>query len=146
MGFVIAVHVLICILLIVMILIQAGRGGGLVENFSNVESVFGPKTNTFLTRSTTVLSILFFLTCLSLALLSARQSRSLMQNARRVSVPVQAATKASTQTTPAQQTPAAGEPQAAKTSPAATAETPPAAETTQGTQKQDAPKQAVPQP
>jgi len=80
MGLIIAIHVITCILLIIIILIQAGRGGGLVEGFSNVESMFGTKTNAFLTRATTVLAILFFLTCLSLALLSARQSRSLMKD------------------------------------------------------------------
>ena len=82
MGLIIAVHVAICLILIAIILIQAGRGGGLVEGFSGVESMFGTKTNAFLTRTTTVLSILFFLTCLSLALLSARQSRSLMKNVK----------------------------------------------------------------
>jgi len=88
MTFIIIIHVIICILLIAIILIQAGRGGGLVESFSSVESMFGPKTNVFLTRSTTVLSILFFLTCVSLALLSARQSRSLMQNLKIKSTPI----------------------------------------------------------
>ena len=82
MGLIVSVHILICILLIIAILIQAGRGGGLVEGFSNVESMFGPKTNTFLTRTTATLSILFFITCLSLAFLSARQSRSLMDNVK----------------------------------------------------------------
>jgi preprotein translocase subunit SecG len=80
MALIIAIHVIACFLLIGIVLIQQGRGGGLVESFSGVESMFGPKTNTFLTRTTTVLSILFFLTCLSLAVLSARQSRSLMTN------------------------------------------------------------------
>jgi len=82
MGFIITIHIITCILLIIAILIQAGRGGGLVEGFSNVESMFGPKTNTFLTRTTATLSILFFLTCLTLAFLSARQSRSLMDNVK----------------------------------------------------------------
>lgn len=82
MGVVIAIHMIICILLIGIILIQAGRGGGLVEGFSGVESMFGTKTNTFLTRTTTTLSILFFITCLSLALLSIRQSRSLMRDVK----------------------------------------------------------------
>lgn len=79
-GFVITIHVIACLLLIIIILIQSGRGGGLVESFSGVESMFGPKTNSFLTRATTILSILFFITCLSLALLSAKQSRSLMRD------------------------------------------------------------------
>jgi len=78
---IIIMHMLICFLLIGIILIQAGRGGGLVENLSSVESMFGTKTNSFLTRTTTILSVMFFLTCLSLALLSAKQSRSLMKGA-----------------------------------------------------------------
>lgn len=82
MGIIIALHVIVCVLLIIIILIQAGRGGGLVEGFAGVESMFGPKTNEFLTRATTTLSILFFVTCLSLALISARQSRSLMHGVK----------------------------------------------------------------
>ena len=81
-GLILAVHVIVCALLIGLILIQAGRGGGLVDSFSGVESMLGTKTNTFLTRSTTVLSILFFVTCLSLALLSAKQSRSLLKSVK----------------------------------------------------------------
>lgn len=86
-GLVIAIHTLICLFLIGIILVQAGRGGGLVSGLSGVESMFGPKTNTFLTRTTTVLSILFFITSVSLALLSARQSRSLIQTAPETSKP-----------------------------------------------------------
>lgn len=82
MGLVIVIHVVICALLIIIILIQAGRGGGLVEGFSGVESMFGPKTSTFLTRVTSILSTLFFITCVGLAFLSARQSKSLMSNVK----------------------------------------------------------------
>ncbi len=80
MVLIVIIHVIACILLISIVLIQQGRGGGLVESFSGVESMFGPKTNAFLTRATSVLSVMFFLTCLSLAFLSSRQSRSLMAN------------------------------------------------------------------
>jgi protein translocase SecG subunit len=80
MTFIIVIHVIICAGLIGLVLIQRGRGSGLVESLSGVESVFGTKTNTFLTRTTTILSILFFITCLSLAILSVKQSKSLMRN------------------------------------------------------------------
>ena len=88
MGLVITIHVIVCALLITLILIQRGRGGGLAESFSDVESMFGTKTNTFLTRTTTVLSVLFFITCLSLALLSIKQSRSLLRDTKTQAVPV----------------------------------------------------------
>jgi len=81
MAFIIAIHIVACVLLIIMILIQAGRGGGLVEGFTNIESMFGTRTNTFLTRTTAIFSVLFFITCLSLAILSARQSKSIMHKA-----------------------------------------------------------------
>jgi len=84
MIFIIIIHVIICVALIGLVLIQRGRGSGLVESFSGVESMFGTKTNTFLTRTTTILSILFFLTCLSLAVLSVKQSRSLMRDIKTV--------------------------------------------------------------
>ncbi|MCU0652295.1 MAG: preprotein translocase subunit SecG [Candidatus Omnitrophica bacterium] len=89
MTFLFILHAVICTLLIGLILIQAGRGGGLVEGFSGVESMFGTKTNSFLTRVTTILAVMFFITCLSLAFLSARQGKSLLD---RTVVPAKAAT------------------------------------------------------
>ncbi|MEK6727063.1 MAG: preprotein translocase subunit SecG [Candidatus Omnitrophota bacterium] len=82
MTFIIVIHVIVCIALIGLVLIQRGRGSGLIESFHSVESMFGTKTNTFLTRTTTILSIIFFFTCLSLAVLSVRQSKSLMSNVK----------------------------------------------------------------
>lgn len=82
MTLLVIVHVIICALLIILVLIQRGRGGGLVESFAGVESMFGTKTNAFLTRVTTVLSVIFFFTCLSLAILSVRQSKSLLANVK----------------------------------------------------------------
>ena len=78
MTFIIVIHVIACALLIILVLIQRGRGSGLVESFSGVESMFGTKTDAFLTRITTIFAVIFFLTCLSLALLSVRQSKSLI--------------------------------------------------------------------
>lgn len=82
MSFVIFIHVIACFILITLVLIQRGRGGGLVESFSGVESMFGTKTTAFLTRTTTIFSIVFFTTCLSLAVLSVKQSRSLLSNVK----------------------------------------------------------------
>ncbi len=84
MTLIIVIHVIACALLITLVLIQRGRGGGLVESFSGVESMFGTKTDAFLTRITTICAIVFFLTCLSLALLSVRQSKSLITNTKPV--------------------------------------------------------------
>lgn len=96
--FLVIIHVIVCALLITLVLIQRGRGGGLVESFAGVESMFGTKTNSFLTRATTVLSIIFVFTCLSLAILSVRQSRSLLSHTKPAAVSIPA---------PAQPTPQA---------------------------------------
>ena len=102
MIFLIAIHVIVCAALITLVLIQRGRGGGLVDSFQGVESMFGTRTNTFLTRSTTVLSVVFFFTCLSLAILSVRQSKSLMTNVKVKPVAVTQASSATATTTPVQ--------------------------------------------
>lgn len=103
---VLIVHIVVCLGLITIVLIQRGRGGGLVESFAGVESMFGTKTSTFLTKATTTMSILFFLTCIALAALSVRQSKSLMRNLPQA---------AQTQTPPETQ---AAAPQASPESPA----------------------------
>lgn len=90
MTFITIVHIIACVVLIVLVLIQRGRGAGLVESFAGVESMFGTKTSAFLTRTTTIMSIVFFITCLSLAVLSVRQSKSLM---RAVKTPAPGAAK-----------------------------------------------------
>ena len=78
-GLMIFVHIIASILLIVIILMQSGRGGGLTEGLAaGAESIFGSKTNVFMTRATTGLAVAFLVTCLSLALLSTQRSKSLM--------------------------------------------------------------------
>lgn len=104
MGLVVAVHIFVCVGLIIIVLVQRGRGGGLVESFSGLENMFGVKTSVFLTRTTTIFSIIFFITCLLLTFFSLKQSRSLLKG--RVNVPV-------TQTAPVPELPKAVPEQAA---------------------------------
>jgi preprotein translocase subunit SecG len=100
---IISLHLVVCLLLIVMILIQRGRGGGLVEGFSDFESMFGPKTNTLLARVTAVLAVLFLFSCLTLAFLSAQQSKSVFEKFKPPSsqqLPAKGEDNASTSPTP----------------------------------------------
>ena len=78
MGFVIFIHVVICLGVIFFVLIQSGRGGGLTEQLSSAESLFGAQTNVVLIRITSVLATIFFVTCLSLAFLSSKKNESIM--------------------------------------------------------------------
>jgi preprotein translocase subunit SecG len=76
--FVMVIHVLICMVLALLILMQSGRGGGLNESFSSAESIFGAQTNPILLKGTTIFATLFLVTCLSLALLSRQSTESLV--------------------------------------------------------------------
>ena len=78
----IVLHVVACLVLIAVILLQAGKGAGLSDIFSGggtLNSIFGTKTNTFLTKITTVCAILFIVTCLGLTVLSSHRKVSLME-------------------------------------------------------------------
>ncbi len=72
-------HILVTILLLAVILVQRGRSGGLIEALGGVESIFGTKTSSFLVKMTTILAILFFLTSITLAILSKQKQKSLFE-------------------------------------------------------------------
>jgi preprotein translocase subunit SecG len=75
-NIVLVVHVLGCVLLTVVVLMQSSRGGALSAAFggSSGQIFGGRETATFLSKATQYLAILFFLTSLSLALLSTGRS------------------------------------------------------------------------
>ena len=80
MGFILVIHVIVCVLLVISILMQAGRGGGLTETFQSAESMFGTQTNVFMVRFTTILAVIFLSTSLILAFNSSKGDKSLMAN------------------------------------------------------------------
>ena len=92
MAFVTFIHSVLCILMVIAILMQSGRGGGLTEAFSSAESMFGAKTNVLMVRITGVLATLFLVTSLTLAYFSARKEQSLIPNT--VTVPAKPASAA----------------------------------------------------
>lgn len=77
---VIAIHVIASLMLIAVILLQAGRGGGLSETFggAGTQTILGTKTSVFLKRATAVSAVVYILTCLTLAVLTGHQGRSLV--------------------------------------------------------------------
>ena len=79
--FVLIVHVIVCFVLIMVVLLQAGRGGGFSEMMGGgqPQSIFGTQTNTFMTRATEVCAVLFIVTSLSLGILSTQRGKSLME-------------------------------------------------------------------
>jgi preprotein translocase subunit SecG len=79
-GFFMFLHAIVSIMLLVIILMQSGRGGGLTEGFASAESMFGAKTNEFMIKATALFASLFLITCLGLAVFSAQRGKSLMAN------------------------------------------------------------------
>ena len=79
-GLVIAIHVIVSLILIAVILLQAGRGGGLSDTFggSSTQTLFGTKTSLFLRRATEVAAVVYILTCLTLAVMTSHKGRSLV--------------------------------------------------------------------
>ncbi|MFH1799482.1 MAG: preprotein translocase subunit SecG [Candidatus Omnitrophota bacterium] len=79
---VVCLHVIVCLVLIVVILLQAGRGQGLTgASFGgNVQSLLGTKASSFLTKATSVCAILFLFTCIGLNVLEVQKSRSLFKS------------------------------------------------------------------
>lgn len=79
-GLVIAIHVIVSLVLIFVILLQAGRGGGLSESFggSSTQTIFGTKTSVFLTRATATSAIIYIITCLLLAVMTGHRGRSIV--------------------------------------------------------------------
>jgi len=83
----IGLHVLVCFVLILTVLLQSSKGGGLAGAFgTGGQTMFGgQETATFLSRLTTYLAVTFMLLSLLLAFLSARRtapgSRSIVRQA-----------------------------------------------------------------
>ena len=85
-----AIHIFACVALVVSILLQSGKDGGLAGavGAGSSQTLFGGRgAATFLTRASTALAVVFFLTSLTLGLTSSRRNspaaRSLMQEEAR---------------------------------------------------------------
>ena len=77
MGLITTLHILACVSLMVAILLQSGKGGGLAGTFGagSSQTLFGGRgAATFLSRAAGTLAVVFFLTSLTLSLTSTRQS------------------------------------------------------------------------
>ncbi len=78
--FVVALHVVLCVFLVLIIILQPGKGGDVGAAFgggSSSSTVFGPRGPTgLLQRATTVVAVLFMGTSLTLALYSNQNMRT----------------------------------------------------------------------
>ncbi|HZP44946.1 MAG TPA: preprotein translocase subunit SecG [Candidatus Binataceae bacterium] len=97
-SIVITVHILVCITLVGVVLLQQGRGADVGAVFGgSSQTVFGASgAGNLLTKTTWALAIVFFSTSLFLAYTSARRTNGSIFEGRRLRVPVSAPAKATT--------------------------------------------------
>ncbi len=95
---IVTLHVIVCLALIMIVLLQTGKGADMGAAFGggSSQTLFGSTgASTFLSKATTVAAIVFMGTCFLLAYLSAnRESSSIMKEAKtstEQTVPVQTA-------------------------------------------------------
>lgn len=77
-AFLIVLQMIISVLLVLAILFQASKGGGLAGIAGGMASstVFGGRgAATFLSKATTILATVFFLNCLGMAVMSSRMEQ-----------------------------------------------------------------------
>jgi preprotein translocase subunit SecG len=86
--FITILHIVVCLVLVLVVLLQAGKGASMGAAFGgSSQTVFGSSgPGTFLSKMTTVIATIFMLTALSLSYFSLHKQPSLMD---KVAPPVQ---------------------------------------------------------
>jgi preprotein translocase subunit SecG len=90
---VLLVHIVVCIFLIIVVLLQSGKAADLAGAFGGMgsQTAFGPRGSaTLLSKATTVSAVIFMLTSLSLSILATNRAgvgTTVLQEAPRSGVP-----------------------------------------------------------
>jgi preprotein translocase subunit SecG len=113
-----AIHVLVCVFLIIVVLLQSGKAADLAGAFGGMgsQTAFGPRGSaTLLSKATTISAILFMLTSLSLSIMATRNAglgTTVLEGAASKQAPAtQPAQKAPANAPKPTVTPEGGEPQ-----------------------------------
>jgi len=82
-GFFVFIHIIICVALVLVVLLQAGKGaglGGLFGGGGGDQLFSAPSGSAFIRKVTTTMAIIFMFTCITLTILSSKRSeQSLME-------------------------------------------------------------------
>lgn len=98
-AFLLIVYVLVCLFLILVVLLQQGKGADLAGAFGGggSQTSFGPRgTTNIMHRMTTVSFVLFVVLSMTLAILSGKRHSSVMENVP-VATPTPAVTEPATE-------------------------------------------------
>src|SRR5216117_4159070 len=74
---VVAIHVVVCLFLIIVILLQSGKAADLAGAFGGMgsQTAFGPRGSaTLLSKATTISAVLFMITSMTLSILATRNA------------------------------------------------------------------------
>lgn len=91
------IHVIVCLFLIIVVLLQSGKAADLAGAFGGMgsQTAFGPRGSaTLLSKATTLSAILFMVTSLSLSILATKNAglgTSVLESAPKSSVPAKSA-------------------------------------------------------
>src|SRR5947199_10028442 len=91
------VHVIVCLFLIIVVLLQSGKAADLAGAFGGMgsQTAFGPRGSaTLLSKATTLSAILFMLTSLSLSILATKNAglgTSVLESAPKTGAPARPA-------------------------------------------------------
>ena len=81
-----ALHVLVCVFLILVVLLQSGKGADLASAFggASTQTAFGSRgPASFLSKVTTGAAVVFMITCLSLSLLTTKpEAKSILETGK----------------------------------------------------------------
>jgi preprotein translocase subunit SecG len=90
-----ALHVLVCLILILVVLLQSGKGADLAGAFGGgaTQTAFGSRgPASFLSKVTTAAAVLFMITCLSLSLMGSKpEAKSILDSTKGQATPAPAA-------------------------------------------------------
>jgi len=84
------IHVIVCVFLIIVVLLQSGKAADLAGAFGGMgsQTVFGPRGSaTVLSKATTIAAAVFMVTSLSLSIMATRGSKSAPSILDKVSKP-----------------------------------------------------------
>jgi preprotein translocase subunit SecG len=78
--FFIIIHIIICLILIAVVLLQPAQGQGLSETLGGgmAETILGSRAAGFLVKLTTIIAVIFFIISISVTILSLRRTETLI--------------------------------------------------------------------
>ncbi len=88
------IHIIACLALVGLVLVQDSKGGGVFTSQSTSNSVLGATGATSLAQTMTkVMAIVFAVTCIGLTIISARSEKSVVDGAVPLNAPIAAPTE-----------------------------------------------------